>query len=119
MNQQPSPMMVARCARAMQYMDAHLGETITLAHLANAMDVSNDRRVYEAFSMCLGKSPTVALREKRLIKIREKLLNPDHAINVKAARCKYGLFHGGEFAQHYFALFGEKPSDTLRRGKGR
>jgi transcriptional regulator GlxA family with amidase domain len=101
----------------MQYMDEHLEETITLADLANAMDVSNDRRVEEAFHACLGKSPMVALREKKLIKIREKLLHPDHTVNVKAARCKYGLFHGGEFARYYFALFGEKPSDTLRRGK--
>jgi transcriptional regulator GlxA family with amidase domain len=111
MHEQPSPILFARCRKAMEYMDAHLKETITLADLGIAASTS-PRRLEGAFQLCVGKTPMLVLRRKRMEKIRQALLTMDGTINVKVLRCKYGFFHGGDFAKYYSDEFGEKPSAT-------
>lgn len=106
---------VRRCQRAMEYMDAHLAEPVSLADLAEAVGIGA-RALEQSFHLYLRKSPFTVLRDKRLDRIHDQLLRPRPGTNVKALMHAYGIHHGGEFARHYNERFHEHPSVTFRKG---
>jgi AraC family ethanolamine operon transcriptional activator len=62
-----------------------------------------------------GMSLHQYLRLKRLWLVRRRLLAG--APSVKAAALAYGFWHLGDFSRSYRAVFGEMPSETLKRSK--
>src|SRR5262249_4631470 len=72
------------------------------------------RTLDDAFRSCLGVTPRRFILGMRLNKVRRLLKRPSDDTTVTAAATHHGFFHFGHFAGHYYRLFGELPSDTLR-----
>ncbi len=53
----------------------------------------------------------------RLNKAHRMLLRPTDETTVTDAATQFGFYHFGHFARVYARLFGERPSETLRRAK--
>jgi AraC family ethanolamine operon transcriptional activator len=91
-------------------------EIVTVADLCLGLSVPV-RTLNDAFRSCLGISPKRFIMGMRLNKVRRLLARPGNDTTVTAAAVRYGFFHFGYFARHYHALFGERPSVTLRRAR--
>jgi AraC family ethanolamine operon transcriptional activator len=76
-----------------------------------------ERSLHHAFLESFGMPPARYLRILRLNAARRALLS-GHAGSVTAAATDFGFFHFGRFAQDYRGLFGETPSETMRRVRG-
>ena len=70
-------------------------------------------------SACLertGLSLDHLLKGRRMSEVHRRLRSADpRTTKVSDVSMEYGYFHWGRFAQSYRAMFGERPSDTLRR----
>jgi AraC-like DNA-binding protein len=100
--------------RAYQYMVANARESITIEDLTRLTGVSG-RALYEGFRRFKGASPKACLRAIRMQEIRKELLEGDDSDDVTVIAERWGFFHLGRFASNYQKIFGEKPSQTLRR----
>ncbi|NBN64389.1 AraC family transcriptional regulator [Pannonibacter tanglangensis] len=106
-----------KVARALDYIDAHLGETIDFAALARACGYSL-RALQLAFQAERGQTISQALQERRLSLLRQHLMaargRADGTANITALMQACGLGHPGRAAGAYRDLFGETPAETLR-----
>ncbi|WP_178131117.1 helix-turn-helix domain-containing protein [Reyranella sp. CPCC 100927] len=99
--------------RALDYIHANLHRPITAEQLAAAAAVPG-RTLYAHFRLATGLAPLAYVRKARYEQVRRELLaGPDDHLTIVAAR--WGFEHMGRFAAGYRALFGERPSQTLRR----
>ncbi|WP_020639862.1 helix-turn-helix transcriptional regulator [Amycolatopsis balhimycina] len=98
-------------ARAVEYIEAHLAERITLGDLAQAAGRSA-RTVDAAFREHLGVSPMTHVRNLRLDRVRAALPASRQKTGVIALNA--GFTHLGRFAAAYRERFGELPSATRR-----
>ena len=100
--------------KAYQYMVANARENITVADLARVTGVSG-RALYEGFRRFKGSSPIACLRAIRMQAVRKELLEGGDCGDVTHLAARWGFTHLGRFASSYQKIFGEKPSQTLRR----
>jgi AraC-like DNA-binding protein len=102
--------------RAEEYMQAHLEEAVSIIDLLQICGCSR-RALFSAFRNARGYTPMEFLTEQRLQSARDKLLKPrgEHSVSSIAIDC--GFTHLGRFSQVYKKRFGERPSDTLRKGR--
>ncbi|HJQ56218.1 MAG TPA: AraC family transcriptional regulator [Vineibacter sp.] len=101
--------------RAVDYVHAHLHEPIAVEQLVAAAGVPG-RTLYLHFRQATGLTPLAYVRKARYERVRRELVNGSgDSLTVIAAR--WGFDHMGRFAQGYRALFGERPSETLRRAR--
>jgi len=100
--------------KAHQHMVANARENITIEDLTRLTGVSG-RALYEGFRRFKGASPKACLRAIRMQAIRKELLDGDDSDDVTVIAQRWGFFHLGRFASNYQKIFGEKPSQTLRR----
>ena len=101
---------------AQAYMRAHIAEPITVADLCRELGVSR-RTLQYGFHEVLGTNPVQFLRAMRLNGVRRDLRSggrPPGSVQDAAAR--WGFWHLGQFVTDYKRMFGELPSETLRRG---
>lgn len=87
---------------------------MSVVELALRLGVSR-RTVQYACRNALGVKPTSYLRAVRLSGVRMELRN---ACSVTEAATRWGFWHFGNFARDYRAMFGELPSQTLKRMSG-
>lgn len=107
----------ASVRRAVDYLETHAAEPITIESLSEAVGVSA-RALFNAFRSTYDQTPMGYLRELRLQRVREALLEgAPHAESLTQLAMQWGFFHYGRFAQYYGERFGERPQDTLRRGR--
>lgn len=99
--------------RAQDYLQAHAHEAITTTALALEVGVST-RGLNAGFKEFLGVSPMRYLRDLRLKRVHDELLN-GRASQVASVALRWGFEHLGRFACQYREAFGETPSQTLRR----
>jgi AraC family ethanolamine operon transcriptional activator len=85
--------------------------TPTVTQLCTQTGVSR-RTLQNAFQRVLDMSPLAYIKAVRLKQAREALKN---ARSVTEAATASGFWHFGHFSHDYQTLFGERPSDTLRR----
>ncbi|MEB3244351.1 MAG: helix-turn-helix domain-containing protein [Cyanobacteriota bacterium] len=98
-----------------QWMHAHPTEPITLAELCRQAHASR-RTLIQGFHDHLGMGPMAYLKILRLHGIRQRLLHADPSqLQIGPLADAWGFHNQGHFAAHYRHLFGERPSDTLRR----
>ncbi len=91
------------------------GRNHTVASLARAAGVSV-RTLEKQFQRRLGVPPYRYLRHVRLERTRAELTaTTDREISVSEVAARWGFNHFGRFAQDYYSLYNEKPSETLRR----
>jgi AraC family ethanolamine operon transcriptional activator len=83
----------------------------TVTQLCATTGISR-RTLQNAFLRVLDMSPLAYIKAVRLKQAREALKN---ARSVTDAATACGFWHFGHFSQDYQAMFGERPSDTLRR----
>lgn len=103
----------AHVRRAREYIDAHLGEPLSLAELADATGVSA-RTLQNGFQRFLNQTPTEYIREQRLQRAHLELRRADPAAaRVTDILFDLGISNPGRFAQIYRQRYGCLPSDTL------
>jgi AraC-like DNA-binding protein len=100
--------------KAYQYMVANARESITVGDLTRVTGVSG-RALYEGFRRFKGSSPIACLRAIRMQAVRKELLEGGDCGDVTHLAARWGFTHLGRFASSYQKIFGEKPSQTLRR----
>ena len=99
---------------AEDYMRAHLDTAITNEQLAELTGISL-RTLYNSFRKFRGVSPMRYLRDLRMEKVRQELLDTSRLRNVTSVATRWGFFELGRFAAEYRKRYGESPSDTLKR----
>jgi AraC-like DNA-binding protein len=100
--------------RAEAHIRAHGRRSVGLAELV-ALTGVGERALQDAFRRYRGCSPTELSRDVRLDGTRRALLAGEGSVTEMALA--FGFNHFGRFAQGYAARFGEKPSETVRRGR--
>ncbi|MGN6309073.1 MAG: AraC family transcriptional regulator [Xanthobacteraceae bacterium] len=104
--------------RAMEHMREHIAEPLRMSEVARACGLSL-RSLQVGFQRDLGISPRQWLREQRLERVHATLSTaPRGSVTVTDVALQWGFFHLGEFAAHFKARFGEKPSDVLAKPRG-
>ena len=98
--------------RAEAFIKSHLGEPIAIAQLCRVTGVS-ERTLRSAFNDVRGKSPKRFVLDARLDRVHDALSCGRRA-SVTAVATDYGFYELGRFAGKYKAMFGERPSDTVR-----
>jgi AraC-like DNA-binding protein len=100
--------------RINDYIDANARGDITAEGLAKLCCVSS-RTLYDRFKKVKGVAPNAYVRERKLLKVRSRMLNFHSGVqNVTEVALEYGFSHLGRFSSEYKQLFGESPSETLR-----
>lgn len=102
--------------QAEQFMHAHAGEPITVSDISAELGVSV-RALQARFQQAHSMTPGAYLRNIRLHKVRQVLLDADQETKVTDIALQFGFFHLGRFSQYYKQLFGEGPNDTLVRSR--
>jgi AraC-like DNA-binding protein len=93
--------------RAVDFMQAHATEPLTVGAVAAAAGVGS-RALQAAFRRDLGTTPTAYLRELRLDRAHEEIARGGATVTDVAFRSGFG--HTGRFAAAYRARFGVSPS---------
>jgi AraC-like DNA-binding protein len=102
---------------AEQFIEANWNQPITIEALVAATNVSA-RSLFSSFKVGRGYSPMEFVKRVRLGRARQKLSRPDAETSVSAVAFECGFGNLGHFAGDYRHHFGERPSETLRRGRG-
>ncbi|MFG3289204.1 AraC family transcriptional regulator [Streptomyces sp. NPDC048179] len=97
--------------RALEYIDTHIDQPLTVADLAQAAGCS-PRTLHEQFHAVLGSSPMGHVREARLQGAHRDLC--DGVGSVTEVACAWGFSHLGRFSSSYRLRFGCLPSETAR-----
>lgn len=105
---------IARQARAL--MLERIAEPISIQVLCDIVGCSR-RALQYAFNSVYGVGPVAYLRALRLNAVRRELQWPQSGTTVLDEASKRGFWHFSRFAREYAQLFGEKPSQTLARGR--
>ncbi|RRO16898.1 AraC family transcriptional regulator [Saccharopolyspora rhizosphaerae] len=112
----PGPRTVTR---AVELIEEHVDEPLTVSELAHAVGVSV-RCLQEGFRRHLGTSPMAYLRELRLAGAHRALVEASaDATTVTAVAHRWGFTHLGRFSAAYRRKYGVSPSRTLRGAPAR
>jgi AraC-like DNA-binding protein len=103
---------------AEEFIEAHWNQPITIEKLADQTDVSS-RTLLRAFLKYRGYTPHAFLKQTRLNRSKQILERGAPATSVTSVAYACGFGNPGHFAKDYRVAFGELPSDTLDRAKGR
>jgi AraC family transcriptional regulator, ethanolamine operon transcriptional activator len=104
---------VARAAE--EVLRQRLDDPPSLSELCHALNVP-ERTLNAAFHEGFGMAPKAYLRALRLSAAHMRLRCGKGSVTEAAT--DLGFFHFGRFAGEYRAMFGEPPSETLRRALG-
>jgi len=101
--------------RALEYLDGDPQPWPTIAELCREAGVSQ-RTLEYGFRDLLGVTPVRYLKLLRLNRVRQRLSKrTSERETVTSMAVRFGFGDLGHFAVEYRQLFGERPSDTLRR----
>lgn len=101
--------------RIAEYIEANLKQDLCSEQLARQASMSL-RSLYILFERNAGTTPKIYIRDKKLARIRASLSDPQCTVrNITELAMDYGFVHLGRFSETYKSLFGELPSDTLKR----
>jgi transcriptional regulator GlxA family with amidase domain len=110
---------LAVVARAEAYMRAHPASPLPVSTLSRLLGIS-ERGLRNAFHDVRGMSPKQCMVLARLEKVRRALNDAGgRPLTVTAVATEHGFYELGRFAAAYKQLFGEPPSETLRRASRR
>lgn len=108
--------MMPDVTRAQLYIGAHLDDAMTVGDVAAAAGVAH-RTLYKHFHDIRGTSPMRYARDCRFAGVREALLQASLQDSVTTIAVQWGFCHLGRFSVEYRKRYGERPSETLRRGR--
>ena len=104
--------------KAVSYILDHAREAVTVSEISEVTGVSW-RTLDRAFKEKLGASPKRCISGVRLRGVRSELLEADPEVRVTDIANEWGYWHMGDFAMNYRREFGELPSTTLAKERGR
>lgn len=96
------------------YIEANWNQPILVEDLAAVAGVSA-RSLYKSFEKNRGCSPMIYVKHVRLRRAHDLLTKPGDKTTVTGVALACGFLNLGHFARDYRSLFGELPSETLRR----
>lgn len=101
--------------RAREFVQSRIDEPLQIIDICRALGVS--RRVLQySFEDVLDTNPMTYLRLLRLNGARRDLVGAGNKpITVQDAMTRWGFWHGSRFSAEYRKMYGELPSETLRR----
>jgi len=99
---------------AMDFVDGHEHDCLTLDQLATATGVS-ERTLRNAFHCCFGIPPMQYLHRRTIRQVRKALKGADASeTTVTQIATQFGIWQFGGMARDYRILLGELPSESLR-----
>lgn len=102
--------------RAIEWMDAHAAEDISIEQLARHCGASI-RTLQNSFRQHLSTSPNAYIQRIRLSRIHKELLCGDRGVTIEQIAARWGFGHMGYFAARYRTVYGESPSVTRLKWK--
>ncbi|UAJ73374.1 helix-turn-helix domain-containing protein [Synechocystis sp. PCC 7339] len=96
------------------YLLNNLAQPITLKELCDRFYTTKSP-LTSAFQEMLGMSPLAYLKVLRLHAIHRVLKSADPDTTIVSLMHKFGFWHAGRFSLDYKKLFGESPSETLKK----
>ena len=97
------------------YIDSAAGADVAAVDLARLANVSV-RTLYDRFKRAKGITPHAYIKTRRLRRIYHRLHASTGSVrSVTEVALEYGFCHLGRFSSEYKMLFGELPSEALRR----
>jgi AraC family ethanolamine operon transcriptional activator len=101
--------------RTRDYLQAHSDRSVTVHELCEQLG-SSPRALQDCFRKYLGLSPKTYLKARKLNEAHRELRRFDSPCeSVSDVAVRYGFWHLSQFAADYRWLFGELPSETLRK----
>lgn len=101
--------------QALEFLRTQDGQDMHVEHLCRAIDVA-ERSLLRAFHRFFGVGPTQYLKLRRLNKVHRALqARGCEQTTVTDVLTTFGVTELGRFAGEYKALFGERPSETLKK----
>ena len=101
--------------KATDYIEANLDQPVSLAEITAAAGV-HVTTLRKGFKQYHEISPMAYLKQKRLEAARRTLLTAEPlTTSITEVATQWGFLHLGRFARDYHQLFGELPSETLKR----
>lgn len=101
--------------QANDYMQAHIDQALTLTGLCQALGTSSRALCY-GFQEMFSMSPMAYLKLLRLQGVHRALKTAESSHRtVTEIASQFGFYHLGYFARDYKQMFGELPSETLKR----
>jgi AraC-like DNA-binding protein len=108
----PGELSLDRARNLEVWIDAHLGEPITMGTLCQVAGVG-ERCLQKSFLYRRGISPMRFVAERRLLAAHQWLADASQAGTVTEAGLRFGFSHLGRFSVSYRQAIGESPSQTL------
>lgn len=103
--------------QADDYMRSHLDQALTLTDLCQALGTSSRALCY-GFQEIFGTTPMAYLKLLRLQGVNRALkATESDPETVTEVATQFGFYHLGYFARDYKQMFGELPSETLKRNQ--
>ncbi|AFJ46313.1 AraC family transcriptional regulator [Shimwellia blattae] len=103
---------------ACKFIEHHARQDICLADIVLASGV-HKLKLFEGFKRHLNISPVAYLRQYRMMRIREEIINDGCRKNISEIAMCWGMTHLSRFSGEYKTLFGESPRKTAERVKSR
>lgn len=114
MKPQPCKIAPHHVRRVEQFILANAERSLSLENLVDIGGVSA-RALFDGFRKFRGTSPMAYLKAVRLERARQDLIQASPDATVTAIACRWGFYQFGRFAAQYRAMFGELPSETIRK----
>ncbi|WP_237152141.1 helix-turn-helix domain-containing protein [Oryzibacter oryziterrae] len=99
---------------AIEHIKENWRQSLSLQDLVQLTGVSPST-LLRAFKRHTGMTPMAFLKQTRLRRARDLLLAADRHVTITEVIFSCGFGNTGHFAREYKELFGELPSETLRR----
>ena len=103
----------ARLRRVLEYIEAHLGENVSLSELAEVADLSLFHFA-KLFKQSVGESPHQFVLRRRVERAKELLRNPE--MSVLEASVRAGFADQRHFSKIFRRMVGASPSGCRLEG---
>ena len=118
LNARPSGAAPWQVRRVEEYIEANWDQPVAIEALAIVANASA-RSIFHSFREHRSYSPSNFVKQVRLRHAGEMLNRPSDETSVTSVAFDCGFGNLGHFAKDYQQAFGETPSATLNRSKGR
>lgn len=99
---------------ARKFIESHAPQDICLADIVIASGV-HKLKLFEGFNRYFNTTPVAYLRQYRMMRIREDIINDGSRKNISEIAMYWGMTHLSRFSGEYKVLFGESPRKTAER----
>ncbi|WP_319532574.1 AraC family transcriptional regulator [uncultured Cohaesibacter sp.] len=100
--------------RASDYIEAHIGRTLTVVEVANAAGTSV-RTLQKVFRQRLGCSPVQYIIDQRLTRVHQDLLTEGDVTLISQIAYRWGFVHLSDFTRRFKARYGKSPSELIHK----